>query len=171
MANRRAVRVEVPTMALARYTFAPVHYADAFRIDLAENRPIGMAELAYYLFGRKASFPSYVSWLLYLRDILVKPFNIRTTSQVNPANSQGHRATFFELLQERENEIVLGEDDSHLDFRVSLLRTHEHGDQSRWHLTVTTFVRIHNLVGRIYFAAIKPFHKAIVMGTMNKALG
>lgn len=174
MAKRKVTAVDVPTQALAQYDFDPVHYADAFRIALAKDCTMGMAELAHHLFGRKASFPIYVGWLLYLRDFLVKPFDIKTTSQVNESKSQGDRDTFFELLQELENEVILGEDDGHLDFRVSLLKTHElskHGDQDRPYLTVTTFVRIHNPVGRIYFAVIKPFHRRIVMGTMGKALG
>ena len=159
MARRKAFRVEVPAEALSKYDFGPVHYADAFRIALAIERPMGMGDLAHHLFGRKASFPAYVSWLLYLRDFLVQPFNIRTTSEVNRDRDQGDRTTFFELLKESDNEIVLGEDDSHLDFRISLLKTRRGGQD---HLTVTTFVRIHNLVGWIYFTVIKPFHKKII---------
>jgi len=168
MAKRKVTAVDVPTEALAHHAFDPVHYTDAFHITLATDRPMGMAELAHHLFGKKESFPIYVGWLLYLRDILVKPFNIKTASEVNRDMDQGDRATFFELLQETENEIVLGEDDGHLDFRVSMLKSYDKGQPN---LIVTTFVRCHNLVGRIYFAAIKPFHKRIIMGTMRKALG
>ena len=166
MDSKKAVAVAVPAEALAQFAFAPVHYADAFRIALSENRPSEMTALAHDLFGRRDAFPAYVSWLLSLRNILIRPFNIKSTMDVEKARDGG--VAFFELLQETDNEVVLGEDDGHLDLRLSLLKTHE-GERS--YLTVTTFVRIHNLVGRCYFAMIKPFHKRIVMATMGKALG
>jgi hypothetical protein len=39
---------------------------------------------------------------------------------------------FFSVLDERANEIVLGADDRHLDFRLSLMRNiSENGEQGR----------------------------------------
>ena len=130
-----------------------------------------MSELARRLFGRRESFPVYVSALLHLRDIFVKPLNLKTASDIlsqREGEQQHDQRPFFELLQESDDEVVLGEDDRHLDFRVSLLRS---SDDGRSFLTVSTFVRMHNPLGRIYFAAIRPFHRAVVASTMGKAFG
>lgn len=57
----------------------------------------------------------------------------------------------FPVRATAENEILLGEDAGHLDFRASLLVD---GDT----VALTTVVRIHNLRGRLYWAAVRPFH-------------
>ncbi|MGW2557959.1 DUF2867 domain-containing protein [Streptomyces sp. NPDC001514] len=49
------------------------------------------------------------------------------------------------------NELLLGEDASHLDFRASLLVGEED-------VTLTTVVRIHNRLGRLYFAPVRYVH-------------
>jgi len=75
---------------------------------------------------------------------------------------------FFRVYQCSEDEIIIGADDRHLDVRVSFLRTIN--DKTTF-LTVSTFVRLNNLLGKIYFAVIKHFHRIIVPDTIKKALG
>ncbi|MEU9010437.1 DUF2867 domain-containing protein [Streptomyces sp. NPDC048479] len=49
------------------------------------------------------------------------------------------------------NELLLGEDASHLDFRASLLIADDK-------VTLTTVVKTHNRRGRLYFAVVRRFH-------------
>lgn len=71
---------------------------------------------------------------------------------------------YLPVIEKNENEIILGEDDKHLDFMISLLLSEEGK-----HLTISTTVIFKNWFGKIYFLPFKPFHKFIVP-TMLKAL-
>jgi hypothetical protein len=52
---------------------------------------------------------------------------------------------------ESEDEVILGIDDRHLDFRIGLIR-HE------GRIFMSTWVHPHNLWGRGYLATVMPFH-------------
>ena len=56
--------------------------------------------------------------------------------------------------------MLLGLNDKHLDFRI-VVDVVPIGTQQR-HVTATTLVRTHNLLGRAYLAAVLPFHRVIV---------
>jgi hypothetical protein len=61
---------------------------------------------------------------------------------------------FFPLLSKSAGELVVGEDDRHLDFRVAiLLRTGAAGGRE---LVAVTVVHCHNRLGRTYLAVIAP---------------
>ena len=61
------------------------------------------------------------------------------------------------------DEIVAGRDNTHMDFRLSVLRA-EHGVQ------VTTICHTHNAFGRLYMRVIEPFHRAGVRALMSRAV-
>jgi len=69
------------------------------------------------------------------------------------------RVGFFPVQWESEDEIVLGEDDRHLDFRLSLLRSHSAAGTQ---LIATTVVHSHNGFGLTYLNVIRPFHYLVV---------
>lgn len=55
----------------------------------------------------------------------------------------------------------MGEDDKHLNFRVSFL-LHQHTAQPHHYtFTLSTTVHINNGWGRLYFLPVKPFHTII----------
>jgi len=110
-------------------------------------------------------------FLLKLRNLVVKPFSLKSTddlqnNRVNlvPTNKGvGDRVAFFKIYAICENEIILGEDDWHQDFRVSLYRTRDHAPR----VIMTTICKRHNAFGHAYLAAILPFHKLIVRSTLD----
>ncbi|WP_406731030.1 DUF2867 domain-containing protein [Streptomyces sp. NBC_01794] len=57
----------------------------------------------------------------------------------------------FAVRATASNELLLGEDASHLDFRASVLIADDK-------VTLTTVVKAHNRRGRLYFAVIRRFH-------------
>jgi hypothetical protein len=157
----------VPHEAMENYEFAPLDYSDAYRIRLEEGSSLSMTELAHNVFGEIASYPVYVRFLLRLRDLLVRPFGLYTMDDMAEITEPSDWIGFFRIYQISENEIIIGADDKHLDVRVSLLRT-VHDDNP--FLTVSTFVRLNNFLGKIYFAIIKPFHRIIVPATIKKSM-
>jgi len=109
--------------------------------------------------------------LMRLRDLIVKPLGLKTADDMDegidigqPAEPQvGDRIGFFKIYSIGENEIILGEDDTHQDFRVSVFRT----SQAPSRLYLATCCQRHNLFGHLYLAAILPFHKMIVKGMLD----
>jgi hypothetical protein len=79
----------------------------------------------------------------------------------------GARFGIFRFLERSDNEIVFGEDDAHLDFRVSLF--HERiGDDV--FVTTSTVVRFNNALGRAYFLPVRPVHGLVVPAMIRRAL-
>ncbi len=82
----------------------------------------------------------------------------------------GERMGIFKVFDKTNNEIVIGEDDKHLDFRVSLLfdENKEHLDEKS--LTISTTVKFHNWLGVLYFLPVHPFHKLIVPAMLKNMI-
>lgn len=71
------------------------------------------------------------------------------------------------MLSQSANELILGEEDRHLDFRgAALVRA----GADRRELVVVTVVHCHNALGRGYLLAIGPFHRAIVKASLARAV-
>ena len=98
--------------------------------------------------------PGWVSGLLMLRNLAVTPFGLKREA---PAGSE--RIGIFPVVSASPEQVVMGFDDAHLDFRVVVEVT---PDGSGQQVTATTFVRTRNRLGRLYLAAVKPFHRMIV---------
>ncbi len=113
-------------------------FADAYAVPAPEG--VDAIEATRRAFARP---PRWAAALMALRDGLVAPFGLK------PAPSKG-----FPVISESPEQVVMGFDDRHLDFRVVV--TVNAGTA-----TVTTIVRRHNLLGRLYLAAIIPFHRRI----------
>jgi Protein of unknown function (DUF2867) len=142
--------------------------ADAFAV------PIGAADAAKGIdnLARSAlSDPApWIRLLLGVRDALVAGFRVKTTQEVRRAAiaDNAERIDFFRILARSDRELILGEDDRHLDFRLSLLlraRPDGSGDE----LVATTVVRCHNALGRMYLALIAQFHRLVVITNLGRA--
>ena len=58
------------------------------------------------------------------------------------------------MLEVSDEEVLFGEDDRHLDYRVSLLARDRQA-------TLSTVVRFHGNAGRAYFLIVRPFHRIL----------
>lgn len=74
----------------------------------------------------------------------------------------GEQIGLFKVFDKTDTEVVLGEDDKHLDFRVSLFLEQQDPNFPGKHLTISTTVRFNNWFGKVYFIPVRPFHKLIV---------
>ena len=100
------------------------------------------------------SMPGWADALLALRNALMKPFGLKTEASDAPDG-------IFPVLHDSVVERILGTDDKHLDFRISILR-----QEGRIHMA--TWVHPHNLGGRAYLAAVMPFHVAITRSALAR---
>ena len=80
----------------------------------------------------------------------------------------GEKVGFFNVYNRTISEIILGEDDKHLNFRVSLFIDNHESDPSKKIVAVTTVVSYNNWMGSVYFFFVKPFHKLIVPAMLKK---
>lgn len=111
--------------------------------------------------------PRSVALLMKIRDALVAPFGLKKGADFVPGQGSspvraepGGSLGFFRVYERSSQELVLGQDDSHLNFRISLHWNSEALGETV--VTLTTVVFFNNLWGRAYFAVIQPFHMRIV---------
>lgn len=102
------------------------------------------------------AFPVWSQLLVKLRTILVTPFGLSTSGPEDV-----DKVGIFPVEQDTETELIAGFDDRHLDFRVSVLS--ENG-----RVSLATWVHRHNLGGRLYLAAIMPFHILIARNALAR---
>ncbi|WP_407529152.1 DUF2867 domain-containing protein [Methylobacterium oryzisoli] len=154
-----------PESAVASW-YPGADLADAFAAALPGPGPHDLSGRAR---DALANLPPWVSAAMRLRDAAVRPFGLRTSGEIRTRLERGgrDRIGFFPVLSRSDREIVLGEDDRHLDFRVSLLlRLRADGGED---LVITAVVRCRNRLGRVYLAAILPGHNLIVRSILRRA--
>ena len=66
-----------------------------------------------------------------------------------------------------DRELIAGRDNTHLDFRLSILRVSE-GDAER--VVVSTVCVVHNVFGKVYLFVITPFHQRGICWLMRAAI-
>lgn len=164
--KQAVTRVDPPPSSSIKDWYRGADLLDSYAVALPSAGPDDPAKLAEMLFGNS---PAWIRALLRLRDRLVAPLGVKTTADIRAAGaSDGRdRIGFFPVLGRSPSEIVLGEDDRHLDFRASILVDDDNPARSR-RLVVTTAVRCHNLLGRTYLRVIKPFHVLVVRSYLGR---
>lgn len=75
---------------------------------------------------------------------------------------KGEQIGLFKVFDKTTNELILGEDDKHLNFRVSLLIDSQNESKTDKKLIISTTVKFNSWFGRLYFLPVRPFHKLIV---------
>lgn len=158
MTRARIARVEPPAESLIADWYRQADLLDSYAVVAPAPVPGTMRALAERAL---ATPPTWFRVLIGMRDALMRPLGVKTTAQLRDARRAGDRIDFFPVLQETADEIVIGEDDRHLDFRMSLRR-------DRNLLVATTVVRVHNAVGQAYIQVIRPFHHLVVRSAMRR---
>jgi hypothetical protein len=145
-----------------------MNLADAFAIHLPFGTSSDPEVLWRFLISQQ---PSWIGWLTNVRDAIVACIGLKTAKHLATLSSEGKadRIGIFKVYGRSETEIVLGEDDKHLDFRLSVLRTPDLSPTLGGRVTVSTVVHCHNLLGRAYIWVIAPFHRLVVKASLRRA--
>jgi len=155
---------QIPDTSLILKDFGEVDYHDTFKIQLSTT-DYAVDDITTAIFKT----PQWVSYLLKIRDFIVKPFGLKTSDDIEttiePYYSIGSRAVFFTVIDRNENEIVMAEDDKHLNFRISVM-IEKNG--STCYVYLSTIVRFNNVFGRLYFIPVKPFHRMMIKSDLKK---
>lgn len=154
---------DLPPASRLSSSYARADFADAFSVDLPEAASGSAEAFARHVFEQQ---PEWIAMLMSTRDSLVRPFGLKRAADLQSGG--GDRISIFRVFERYQDEIILGEDDRHLDFRVSvLLQPASEGRPRR--LMVTTLVFYNCLLGRAYIALIAPFHRLVVRTSLDQA--
>ncbi len=136
--SRVASPVDTLTLADCAGIFPGCQFADAFVIPAPPG--IDAIEATKRAFARS---PAWIRALMGARNRLGRVAGLK------PAPAGG-----FPVIRQSPDEVLLGFDDRHLDFRIVV-------QVSGGRAMLTTIVRWHNVWGRTYLRLIMPFHRAI----------
>ncbi|MDB6142564.1 MAG: Protein of uncharacterized function [Pseudomonas sp.] len=154
------IRITEPVPGSEIYAYSRgASYYDAYQVQTPVNNG-SILKLAMQVLG---STPPWINFLMLTRNRVVGLFGLKNLGGMRDVRRDkavedyriGDRVGIFTLLYLADNEVILGDNDKHLEVRVSLFRQ---GSE----LTVTTVVLNHNWLGRVYMLFVKPAHKVIV---------
>ena len=148
--------------------YESTNLADAYSIELPSGASSDPELLARFIFAHQAP---WISSLIAVRDAIVGTFGLKTARQLTAlgAESKTGRVGIFKIYGSSPTEIVLGEDDKHLDFRLSVLCSSQPSPGGKRQLTLSTVVHCHNRLGRLYILVIAPFHRLVVRSSLRSA--
>ncbi len=110
--------------------------------------------------------PAWVNGLMSARNWIVGWFGLKAGEHASTQHGKSH-VGIFPVLSESPQEILLGLNDRHLDFLLAV--TLEPDTVNTRQVTVTTVVKTHNRLGRVYLKTILPFHRLIARYMISRA--
>lgn len=167
--RRQVEQLRVPSGSLAAVAFAVTHYDDAFRIALLPGLPDDVDAVARRLMSGPP--PWWIGALVWLRNHAVKLVGLKASSARRQRAATegklmpGDHVGIFEVYERSPNEILLGGDDRHLEFRASILIER---DRDRASAVLSTVVHYNSSLGRVYFFFVRPFHRLIVKAMLRR---
>lgn len=169
-ASRMRSLTPVPFPADSALAEEAVHadFADAWRAPL-RNPEATPAEI---FITSAQSTPEWVNVLMSLRNGLARAIGLKDVGAMAAGLSRpsddyrrGDRMGIFTVIDSGQRELVLGIDDSHLDVRVSVLKSDAPTGAT---CTISTVVRIKNLIGRIYMFPVGYIHPWVVRSLLER---
>ncbi len=151
----------IPQTDLIHQCLDSVDFSDTFSTS---NKTDSLEDITKKIFGKA---PKWIERLMQLRNYLVKFIGLKSEKPEGWHENfvKGGYVSFFKIFIIEENETILGADDSHLKFRVSVL---DNG-APEFNIKVTTLVEYQNRTGKIYMFFVKPFHRVVVKRMVKQA--
>ncbi|MFA8344104.1 MAG: DUF2867 domain-containing protein [Rhodothermaceae bacterium] len=154
-----------PEKSLVTKDFENYNYCDLFTVETKLDDTVDNITSKIF------KLPGWIVFLLVLRNSIVKIFGLKTGGkkdlQFLDYYPVGSRAVVFTVINRNENEIVMAENDKHLNFRASVLLEK---DSEKTLVHLTTLVKFNNFGGKLYFTIIKPFHKVIIKSVLKRII-
>lgn len=139
--------VELPDSALLARALPHVDWCDAYAVSFPGGPPGDPQDWADLIFR---SPPRWVGILFGVREAVVRLLGIE----------RGGRHVFDPVVQSRR-EVLLGTDQGHLSFRVSVRL-----EPTR--VVLSTIVDVHNRRGRLYSAVVRRVHPPVVRSMLER---
>ena len=158
-----------PESALDRRDVVSAWFSDSYLAEL-RNPSASVADLFEAVFGHH---PRWVRIPLALRNRMagwagleVPPEEATRHFERKPHYAVGDIIGPWPIFALTDRELIAGRDNSHLDFRVSVLKL----DRPSSAVAISTICNVHNRFGKIYLFFIVPFHRWGMRQLMRRAL-
>ena len=163
----KAHAVPVPSDSVLAPRYVGANLLDAFAIRLPAGASNDLEVLTRIALERQAG---WIRALTSLRDMMMATVGVKSSRAIGAAAAaRGLKVIgYLPVLSKSAGELVMGGDDRHLDFRVGVQQ--RPGVPGGRELVVSTVVHCHNRLGRIYLAAIAPFHRTILQANLERAV-
>ena len=153
-----------PQPSLIEHGLKRTDYHDAFAVRVTPEDAPPLEKLPLLFFH---SFPAWFRGLLGLRELIAGWIGLKTAKGFNIEQElatfsaqPGESIALFKVLKTNQEEIMMGENDSHLDFRLSFIAKPK--EEQTIEICLATTVMFNNWVGRLYFLPVGPIHRLIV---------
>jgi len=155
---------KIPAGSIIEKGFENFHYCDSFSVLIITNDSLDKITTDIF------QTPKWADALMQFRNSFFKFFGLKKGGYkkdryIADYYPVGSRAVYFTVIERNEYELVMAENDKHLNFRTSVLTIKEE-DYLRIHLI--TLVQYNNFLGRFYFFIIKPFHRLIIRSLFKR---
>jgi hypothetical protein len=147
-------------------------FADCF---VAPNPWPKLSAMAIFLRAVESP-PRWVRSLMWLRNGSVSVLGLKNLGGLQEVDANkaaaayrvGERAGIFTVLHLSESELVLGDNDKHLEVRISVSK--RLGASGQPEIATCTVVHEHNRLGKAYMLVVGPIHKIIVPAMLRRGL-
>ncbi|MGB0391205.1 MAG: DUF2867 domain-containing protein [Salibacteraceae bacterium] len=173
MNNIQIKEVEISKDYLIGQHDNDLDYEDNFqlRTDLLKNVPTPKDCMVAFF----NSFSPFLIKMIVFREVIAKKLGLKTEGNTTSSERRklldefegniGDSIAIFEVLAKNEKELMTGQTDKHLDFKLSFISYLEN-DQKIVELATT--VKFHGLLGKVYFFFVKPFHRFFMRGLLKR---
>jgi hypothetical protein len=159
--TNKVLLIPTPTAAIHASGLTHIDFADGYSCQ-AEQTYADAEHAARAIF---ADPPHVVRCLMGLRNTIVAPLGLRPS--VDFSDRGLGKVDVFPIISSTGNAVVVGGNDKHLDFRIWIgIQPGPRGSE----VTISTLVKINNLLGRAYLFAIMPFHKLLSRSRLQRAV-
>ena len=152
---------QIPEKSIISKNFRKIHYCDSYSTLISTGETVDAITTKIF------SLPPAIKKLFTLRNFIAKRLGLKTgdnTATSAPFYPVGSRAVLFPVTDRNDLEIVMAEDDKHLNFRTSVMIESIDGLTQ---VCLTTIVHFNNTLGRLYSGPVKPFHKAMIKSRLK----
>jgi hypothetical protein len=147
------------------------YYRDSYRGPLS-NAHADIADVFIGIFGHH---PWWMKTAIVFRNAIVSLFGLETSAASEifrcPIDKRhyavGEKIGPWSIYHLTQDELIVGRDNRHLDFRLSLLKANDAHEAS---VAVSTVCKTHNFFGKAYLFFVVPFHKWGVKKIMRTAV-
>lgn len=139
---------KLPLQSALHDRIKPMDFVDCYCID-SNFSPRDAAEIVTH-------FPTWAQLLVRIRNVITAPLGL-----LQEAPTTGDEVGFFPVESETTNELIMGFNDKHLNFRVSVM-------SQNGKIFLATWVHTNNKVGKLYLKVILPFHILIVRNALAR---
>ena len=165
----QAYSIRLPKESLIFQDLPKIDYQDAYAIRTSAKYAVPPEYLVKLFFN---SIPFWAKILLGIREVLAKLIGLKTAHGIDVKQQieeyrgePGQSIALFHTLRRSDTEILTGENDSHLDFRLSFIGYRQ---QETFEIILATTVQMNSWIGRLYFLPVKPIHQVLVKSLLKR---